>query len=68
MYSGTRFIFESVGKEVCIDGNDVAFFYPSIADDGSHFLTTKSGRTFRAKNVREIVAKGRTSFSSLTNA
>ena len=52
------YFFRYRGKEMSVDAENVALYYPSISGDGSGFFTLVNGERFRGENVREI-SKGK---------
>lgn len=48
------YFFRYRGKEMSVDAENVALYYPSISGDGSGFFTLVNGERFRGENVREV--------------
>ncbi len=40
-------------KQISVPSEDVAFYFPSIVENGTFFVTTKDGKQYRATSLRE---------------
>jgi len=50
----TVFTFTCNGNEYVISQKDVAYFHPSTANEGQHFVMMQNGKQYRAENLVEI--------------
>ncbi|WP_440482829.1 hypothetical protein [Serratia marcescens] len=50
----TVFTFTCNGNEYVISQKDVAYFHPSTANEGQHFVMMQNGKQYRTENLVEI--------------
>ncbi len=49
----TSLSFVSGKRHITVPCDDVAFYFPSVVEDGCFFVTLKSGKQYRATSLRE---------------
>lgn len=54
---GLYYEFSYNGFNYSIHEDELAFCYPSLADDGSYFFTLNCGASFRGERVKEVMRK-----------
>ncbi|MCA6972136.1 hypothetical protein LF935_21080 [Pectobacterium carotovorum] len=62
----TSISFTCGKKQISVPSEDVAFYFPSIIENGAFFVTMKDGKQYRATSLRENTTDHRGVRSGIT--